>query len=160
MRILLQITILISFSAIAADEEWGNINAWDTNGFAQTHITYPDKSTKTFQAGIGDAPNGKQIVEFRFFDSSHEICNSQNQNEFSDVILKINGKRIKMKAGCKRISILSTLHYYAATEAGNSHIVKSFKNNNFVPVNIQGYDVEIPAQGFEAAWESYGGDAI
>jgi hypothetical protein len=160
MRIYLLITLLASFSATAGDEEWGNINAWDTNGFSQAHVTYPDKSTKTFQAGIGGSPNGKQIVEFRFFDSSHDICNSQPLNKFSDVILKISGKRVKMKAGCKRVAILRFLHYQAATEAGNSHIVNSFKNNDSVSINIQGYDVEIPAQGFEAAWESYGGDAI
>ena len=160
MRITILIMSLITFSAMADDGEWGNMNAWETKGFSQAYVTYQDKSTRTFQATIADNPSGEQVVEFRFYDSTRDICSTSADNSLNDAVIKINGKRVKMKAGCKRVSIMSIFRYFAVSEKGNAHIVNSFKSGDSVSINIQGYDIEIPAQGFEAAWENYGGDAI
>lgn len=150
---------LISFSALA-EEEWGSINSWSDGGFAQAYVTHQDKSTKTFQVAMGDSPIGIQILEFRFYDSVRDNCITPASYELSDVIIKINGRRVKMKAGCKRLGIAGVLRYFASTKEGNSYIVNTFKNGEPVLVNMQGYNIEIPAEGFDVAWKAYGGDAL
>lgn len=161
MKNLMSIIVcLISISAIAEENEWGHTNAWIDSGFSQTYVTLQDKSTKSFQAVIDDSPDGKKIVEFRFIDSMHDKCSMPASTELRDVIMKINGKRVKMKAGCKRVAIAKVLRYFAESKEGNSHIVNSFIKGDPVLINMQGYDVEIPAQGFVKAWENHGDDAI
>jgi hypothetical protein len=150
---------LLSFSAFA-EEEWKSINSWLNSGFAQAYVTHQDESTKTFQVGIGDSPAGMQIVELRFYDSARDNCITPASYELSDVIIKINGQRVKMKVGCKRLSIAGVLRYFASTKEGNSYLVNTFKKGEPVLINVRGYHIEIPAEGFDVAWKAYGGDAI
>jgi hypothetical protein len=120
---------LVSFSAFA-EEEWRSINSWLNDGFAQAYVTHQDESTKSIQAGIGDSPTGMQIVEFRFYDSARDNCITPASHELSDVIIQINGQRVKMKAGCKRLGIMGVLRYFASTKEGNSYLVNAFKKES------------------------------
>lgn len=150
---------LVSFSAFA-DEEWRSINSWLSDGFAQTYVTHQDESTKSFQVAIGDSPTGMQVVELRIYDSARDNCIAPASYELRDVIIKFNRQRVKMKVGCKRLGVLGVLRYFASTKEGNSYVVSTFKKGEPVLVNVQGYDIQIPAEGFDVAWKAYGGDAI
>ncbi len=160
MKVILAIMFfcLYPLSVQANGEVWDVINQWSRVGFSQAYVVYPDKNTKSFQAMITDDPDGKQIVEIRFYDSKYDRCN--NSIGLSDVVVKVNGKRVKMKAGCRNIHSVKLLRYFAVTDKGRSHIIKSFQSGKPVPITMQGYDFEIPSEGFTAAWDNYGGDAI
>lgn len=121
MRSLILIFFIFSsYSVIAKEGIQGEINVWDGTGFAQVYITYPDKSITSFQAVIDDDPDGKEIVDLHYIRSKHDNCTAENIRLLSDVVMKINGKRVKMKTGCKRLGLMNILRYFAATKEGRS----------------------------------------
>ncbi|MFH4814386.1 hypothetical protein [Vibrio alginolyticus] len=151
---------LFPLIANANGEVWGTINEWSRVGFSQTYVTFPDKNTKSFQAIITDDPTGKQIVEIRYYDSKKDVCSYQKIDKMSDAIIKINSKRVKMNVGCIDVQSLKILRYYAKTDKGRDHIVNSFKSGYPINLGMQGYNFNILSEGFEIAWDNYGGDAI
>ena len=159
MRITLVSILLLLMPVTVHSEsgEWGEINDWLGIGFAQVYLTYPDKTTKSFQVGIADDPDGKQVIEFRYLDTKNNYCIS---TEYTDVVLVINDKRVKMKSGCKRMAMAYFITYFPVTDKGREYVADSFKRENKVSVRLQGYDLLFPANGFAEAWERYGGDAI
>jgi hypothetical protein len=155
--IMLFSTIIFAFEG---ENQWGYFNEWNGVGFSQAYITYPDKSHVSFQAVIDDDPDGTQIVEFRFIDSRDDKCIGRRVS-LSDMVMKINDKRVRMKVGCKRAAVVGyVLRYFATSIEGRKHIVESFKTGLPVPVRIQGYDVMLPSKGFSEVWKEFGGDAL
>ncbi|WP_444938704.1 hypothetical protein [Microbulbifer sp. JMSA002] len=157
------ISIFLSTNLSAQDRSF-EINEWSSSGFARfSQVSYEltDGSRKSFQVTISDDPKGKQVVDFRYYHSRLNLCTYRDTDKFSETIMRINGKRVMMIVGCTGGALgVYSLRYFAKTNEGRAHIVTSFMNNEYVPVRMQGFDLKLPAIGFNEAWRDYGGDAI
>ncbi|VAW66935.1 hypothetical protein MNBD_GAMMA08-1106 [hydrothermal vent metagenome] len=136
------------------------LNEWKSRGFSQVRINFPSDNFQVVQAVITDDTEGKQVLEFRYFTKKGKECTSRNINKSSDVVVKINSTRVKMKAGCKSAMFSKYIGYYATTKKGREYIKNEFTVTAKVLVELQGLKLNFPTQGFTTAWNKYGGDAI
>lgn len=146
-------------SAQTQGGQWHEINDWLGAGFAQLSVALPNNQRKSFQAMVTDDPDGKQVVQFNYFNSRANYC-TDGLRELSDVVIQVNGKRLKTKSGCMRMAMAHFITYFPETPEGRKYVVDSFKGGDRVTVRIAGYDLYFPTDGFSVAWDNFGGDAL
>ncbi|HEY9030866.1 MAG TPA: hypothetical protein VIM93_05850 [Kangiella sp.] len=104
-----------------------------------------------FRLEIGHSRTNKQgiyIIDSR-------VCIKENR-DYREVIIKIGNQNIRFLQNCRE----NLTEFTPATSRGEEFFVEHLKSNKLTGFFIYDFFVIFKTDGFEEAWESFGGDAI
>jgi len=160
MKLLTLLSLIYSSLIFASTDQVEELNEWKNSGFSQVRINFYSNNFKVVQAVITDDIDGKQVLEFRYSTKKGKECSNQELNLLTDVVVRINNVRVRMKSGCKSALFSKYIGYYASTIKGREYITTEFSKGESVRVELQNLKLYFPSQGFNYAWKKHGDNAI